>query len=294
MIPDEATALLFLEKVWAKQTTGGYGFLPFKHVAGGWWCEGPVHKDKVTELPQDGHNVYFSVNRFSTSSHTSENCLSGRWLHGDLDAVDPRSLELKPTVAWETSPGRFQALWLLAKLMESHELEELNRALTYRVGADKGGWSRTKLLRIPGTVSHKRKEPFVVKLLWANGKIVYTDAQARDFVGPVEVNGSPSCGVFDPSPLEPVAILHGVKLPAKARMFLRATETNGRDRSKVLYRLEKALLRAGLTPGETVTVVRGTVWNKHSGRQTELQQLCREVSKAQAEVEAEPTRGGTR
>ena len=64
----------------------------------------------------------------------------------DLDEVRPYSLDLEPTIAVKTSPGRYQALWRCNRSVS----DELAKALVYNVGADKDSWARNKVLRIPG------------------------------------------------------------------------------------------------------------------------------------------------
>jgi hypothetical protein len=92
------------------------------------------------------------------------------WLYADLDAVEPikSDAELSPTIAWESSPGRYQALWHIDKHLPEEQHIMVNRKLTYALGADKGGWDITQVLRVPGTINHKYAEKPKVKLLWAS------------------------------------------------------------------------------------------------------------------------------
>jgi hypothetical protein len=97
-------------------------------------------------------------------------------LWADLDAVDPRKLgALKPTIAIETSPKRFAGLWLTDRVAEV----SLNKRLTYHLGADKGGWCQTKLLRLPGSRNHKYRPAPIVRVLWDDGPVHRIDALER-------------------------------------------------------------------------------------------------------------------
>ena len=107
-----------------------------------------------------------------------EHCL---W--ADLDEVDPTQLEeYPPTIAWETSPGRYQALWLTQGDIQGASWPgRENQCLTYHIGADPSGWDTTQLLRIPGWKNHKPeyKEKYgdypEGKLLWQRGRVYLQD-----------------------------------------------------------------------------------------------------------------------
>src|SRR4029077_17345333 len=116
-------------------------------------------------------DLYYSVAQFSQRGRKIEDVLPTRWLWADLDEVHPSSataLGLMPTVAIESSPGRFQALWRLSREVSVATLEKLNRGLTYALDADKGGWDLTQVLRIPGTRNFKYEGAPLVRLLWIN------------------------------------------------------------------------------------------------------------------------------
>jgi hypothetical protein len=66
--------------------------------------------------------------------------------------------------------------------------------------------------------------------------------------------------------------------------LVRLATTDGEDRSARLWELECLLIEAGLSPEETLVVVRGTVWNKFRKQKREVEQLWREVMKAAQET----------
>lgn len=76
----------------------------------------------------------------------------------DLDTCNPQHLLIRPSILTQTSPGRFQALWLLEDPLPPHEAEEISRRIAYYhadQGADRSGWDLTQLLRIPYTPNYK-------------------------------------------------------------------------------------------------------------------------------------------
>ena len=119
-----------------------------------------------------GSDLYFCTTTFSSPKRKKDNIISSRYLWQDLDESDPNKLppNLRPTIAWQSSPGRYQALWRLEKSYKAKDIEKLNKALAKRVKADQGSWILTKVLRIPGTKNYKYPATPTVKLLWETGK----------------------------------------------------------------------------------------------------------------------------
>jgi len=121
----------------------------------------------IVPNPEEG-DVYFCPNFFKRPRRRKDLVLPSRWLYADLDTVVPLDDDslLSPTIAWESSPGRYQALWQMDKWLDPEQHSDLNRRLTYKLGADKGGWDITQVLRVPGTLNHKYTDVPLVKLLW--------------------------------------------------------------------------------------------------------------------------------
>lgn len=176
-------ALQFLKKVWgeqAKDQGGGFAFLSLRRGPDSWQDLAFKYGRDEIELPDATlGDVYFCPNLFSRPRRRKDLVLPSCWLYADLDEVAPptqrgggydddeNSLVLVPTIAWESSPGRFQALWHIDKYLPSESHSRVNQKLTYSLGADKGGWDITQVLRVPGTINHKYAEKPEVKLLWA-------------------------------------------------------------------------------------------------------------------------------
>jgi hypothetical protein len=79
-------------------------------------------------------------------------------LWADLDPCHPSKCKVAPSVAWETSPKRYQALWYLEKSIDKWDAEALSHAIAIahkEDGCDQGGWDLTQLLRIPFTWNFK-------------------------------------------------------------------------------------------------------------------------------------------
>jgi hypothetical protein len=274
----------FLQRVWGLQPQqDGFVFLSVKDWSDGTWednpCPYPIESLKLPTLK----DLYFAPCIFSRDRRRKENALPGRWLYADLDEVDPRSLDLEPTIAWETSPGRYQALWQLARPLRAEQLELLNQKLTYYTGADKGGWSLTKVLRVPGSISTKRESDYVVQNLWTDGPI-HSAADLYKRIKDVETPRTVSAKLpplkLPKASRSKILRKYRGSLPMTARKLLGASEATQGTRSERLWKLERLLLENGVTPEHTFVLVKGSVWNKYRGQQREDEQLWREINQA--------------
>jgi hypothetical protein len=145
----------FLRSVWSHQPSG-YHFVIYRD--GKTWLEKCVKPDQEFEilLPQRG-DLYFCPNAFSTPIRQKQYVLPSRVMYQDLDEADPRDAPLPPDLWWETSLGRWQALWFLSgPAVEPLEFAALNRGLNRACGADPGTWNLTRVLRVPGSWNAKR------------------------------------------------------------------------------------------------------------------------------------------
>lgn len=147
----------FLNHIWGLQPPG-WVFLARRR--GNLWQELPidlrVHRKVSLKIPHSG-DLYFCPNSFSVSERRKGLALPSRLMYQDLDEADPRSLPIAPELWWETSPGRYQALWVLDQIVEPQELAQLNKALNRASHADPGTWNLTRMLRVPGSWNGKRK-----------------------------------------------------------------------------------------------------------------------------------------
>ena len=272
----------FMWYVWRHQPKGWF-FYNVKDWNTDQWSDIPS-EDPEPEHPRtydESVDCYFTVNSFSDSNRELANALPSRWLYADLDEANPECPDfVRPTICWETSPGRYQAMWLLTKRVTPESHSKLNQRVTYLTGADKGGWGLNKVLRIPGTRNWKR-DGYRVRILWAED-YVYAPKDLADLL---RHSGKAIKVARDlPSTELPKrkvsSILKARKVPKHIVRRLSKEPTPSDDRSKVLYKLEGDLIRAGLTPAETVKACLESPWNKFNRhRDGGLHQLWVEVSK---------------
>lgn len=287
---DMTDPVRFIATIWrCHQTpadTDAVGFYSVKNWTTGAWSDHPTTTPADTEeLPV--HDLYFTPHLFSEARRLRRYALGGRWLFADLDAVDPNGLtDCRPTVAWETSPHRYQCLWLLDRPLNPRRLENLNHRLTYYTGADRGGWSLTKVLRVPGSVSTKYEDPFPVRLLWSESvahSVTDLRATLADVELPDEIHTPDMPSLRNLPEFSDLYRRRRSRLPVRARQLIRTQDVvTGDDRSKRLWELENILLDAGITAADTFVLVRGTVWNKYAGQRREARMLWQEIARASA------------
>lgn len=316
--------LNIISRAWGKQS--GYCFFPYidraeqirtgERRAG--YNEGPKTdgkerpktdpRDASFRWPQDraeirkylqanldkSRDVYWCPSLFEFPQRRSDLAMDEHALWADLDEVDPREIrDYPPTIAWESSPDRYQALWIASDgdFQGASWPGNENQRLTYLLGADLGGWDTTQLLRLPGWPNFKPERVAANggsapkgKLLWSSGQTY----EPGDFSNLPEVRGAVSSELTEALVSEVDAVDRHkiiaevkIKLNHTARELLNAKQVSG-DRSGQMWYLMRCLADAGATTTEIVAVVRATVWNKFLGRADEMKRLIAEASKAVA------------
>lgn len=316
LTPDKQLAVL--TRIWGEdEEMGGYVFLPW---IPGWtktkadrranWNEGPafnwpLDRDKILAyiIAHKTDDLYFSVNKFLHPSRVVQHVGESVALYADLDEVDPRTdidPDMRPSIAWESSPERFQGIWLMSSMAwDASAPGGLNQRLTAAIGADPSGFDTTQVLRVPGRDNYKFDykdddgRPAPGKLLWVREKS-YEWSFFEDRLPPVKTYDTGQ--EVEESDLETID-RHGVwgrvrlKCSHTVRTFMamktREVEGSEHDRSEVLWQIERDLADAGCTVAEIMAIVRHTPWNKYAGRRNELAQLRAEALKALGVAEDE-------
>jgi len=247
--------------------------------------------DHVDRVCQQG-NTYFcpqllkSKNRppGAKSARTKDNVETCTAVWADLDGCAPEKCLVPPSLTIETSPKRFQALWVLKGTLPPDEAEQISKNIAYHHvadGADTGGWDLTQLLRVPNTYNFKYSTPADVRLI----KVLRTAYGVEEFDGYAEsrINSK----THDPMPqvlptdssydvmqkyrksLNPVCFsIHGT-----------APEPDA-DWSKALWQLEMLCFEAGMSREEVFVVASDAKCNKYRRDNKQPRLLWEEVCKA--------------
>lgn len=302
--------LRIISRAWGKRQKG-YVFFPYidrneqersgSRKAG--YHEGPNTKNPAFQWPEERERIidhllahqnddlYWCPSLFEYPWRREDAAADEHALWADLDSIDPHQIrDYPPTIAWETSPGRYQALWVAGSgdFQGASWPGNENQRLTYHLGADKSGWDTTQLLRVPGWKNHKPsyrkggKAP-QGKLLWSNGQ-TYFPGDFKDL--PSLNQGENSAHLTEAleseiNKTDRAEVMARIKLQLSPRVreLLSAREVSG-DRSSVLWDIERSLADIGCSVAEIVALVQPSVWNKYVDRSDELRRLIQEASKA--------------
>lgn len=266
--------------VWGKSQ--GWVSVPALHN-GRWyerWYEWPKDKELIEEWIREANkeaNVYWSPLVFPDATRKSAPQTRSLWAWADLDAVDPKQLDPKPTILWASSPGRYQSLYRLSQSVDAETLEELNQRIAYASKADPSGWDAGQVLRVPGTINHKYDNKPQGKIFKPTG-LVYTVDELRKYTLPKHLtNGHVTVKEED---FHEVLTRWQECIPMEAWHLLDEDEPPKGERSTKLWSLIRSLAEAGLPASAIFSLAKGSNLNKFRGRADEDERLRREVAKA--------------
>ena len=260
---------MIIDRIWAQQP-GDYFFICTKSGSGH-FREHVFKRSEIRHLGQflkenDDKDIYFCPHGFSRPKRRKEFAVLPKLLWADLDEVDPRECKLKPTIAFESSPGRFVGLWIVDKTIE----EDINRRLTYFLDADHGGWDLTQVLRVPGTTNYKYSSTPKVRILYDDGPSYKLNALIKKLPEEETHENLDASEVYER--------YQKMLAPWLRRELMTQNVPTGK-RSEMIWKLEHALLEAGLSKDETFVLIKASGWNKFKGRSSEDEQLRRELDK---------------
>lgn len=279
----ERNSIMIIDRVWAQQD-GDYFFLATKSASGK-FREHAFKRSGIKTIGQfikdnSDKDIYFCPHGFSRDcldddgkpQRKKEFAVLPKMLWADLDEIDPRKIKPRPTIAIESSPGRFVGLWFTDKVIK----ESLNRRLTYHLEADHGGWDLTQVLRVPGTSNYKYNSTPRVKLMWDDGPTWKVRDIEKLLPDEPDVDEDMSArDVFDK--------YEKMLPPWVRRELMTAKAPASGKRSEMIWKLEHALLEAGMSKDESFVLIKASVWNKFKGRNSEDVQLRRELDKVVGE-----------
>lgn len=253
------------------------------------WFHYPDQLNEATLLISKSlpdHDVYYCPNLFRVQKRHKEHISEVTCAWSDLDTCDPSNLLVKPSFVLETSPGRFQALWVFEEAQDMGTGEDISYKIAYYhrdQGADVSGWDATQLLRVPFTTNHKLEYRTSKEFRPTVKIVVATTVKFRpsDFAAyPGMRTNLPTDTPNPPPDLTGEIVMHKYadRLSDYAEMLFKMEPAT--DWSAALWNLECLLLEAGATILETYVAARDSACNKYERDGKPALSLWREVHKA--------------
>jgi len=284
MIKPNSKELKSCFETWNRQKQKGFVFIS-KKCKGEWkdysfqWPSGKLEIEKLLSslIIKEKTDLYWCPLIFSTNKRLEIHALPSNILYADLDFVKPEECTINPTIAWKSSENRYQAIWWLDKNIKPSELKEINKKLTYHVGADKGGWDITQVLRIPGTSNFKYEPSVVGKLLWLDRAAVYS----KDEFTSLPDKTTDKSSLKSTTDFITLLSKYRKQLGNKTSRLLQYSDnkvTPG-NRSEVLWSLESDMVKKQIPIEDIALLIQGSAWNKYKGRSDEWKRITTEITK---------------
>jgi hypothetical protein len=268
------------------------------------WWEYPKQLDEMLISIQENSkrlaHFYFSTALYEApGNREKQHAQTSTIIHCDLDSCDPRLLLVDPTLLVQSSPGRFQAYWVLDHPVHPAEAEDINRRIAY-YHKDQGAdmcHDAGHLMRIPYTPNYKHGDldtaPVVVVLSARPSRFRLSDFSVYPNV--VALKFMDQQDVLPELPNETSSEIVERYKAALPTIFYHVFDTVPAEKtwSEVLWHLMSLCMEAGLTKVETFLVARDAKCNKYArdGRpETELyRDVCRLYVKQIEKLQLAPT-----
>jgi hypothetical protein len=265
-------SIAFLHKLWSHHSNTGYVFLGTLERHGGRWLEHAVNlaedfdfESFFARYSRRRYDLYFCPNRFRRPRRQKQYASATPFAWSDIDGGDTSKCKPSPNLIFETSPGRYQALWLWDVQESTDRAEQYSQILANIANGDPNGWSITKYLRIPETYNHKPdyNRPLVrmVHHDWKpQRKRPPAPTQLAQRLEPriraVASSDQPSMD-FETTFRKFRAHLHH-----RVRCLIRDSRPRETDRSKCVFEIVADLYRIGATFDEITVILRKNVYFK--------------------------------
>jgi hypothetical protein len=228
----------------------------------------------------EDRNLYFAHARFSERQRKDEHVVSTRIIFTDHDTPESvaalRRFPVYPSWVVHTSPGKRQAVWVVRDPKSPEEMAEITRRLVRLLGADKGVWEPSRLLRLPWTLNVKPEygPDYPLVELEGTGRVVDLSRLTRHLPDERKTRTRPSSttalrAVFDPHKLL-------AKLPHEIQQVARGFDKDGDrvpkgERSEAFKRVAMTCFEKGWSRDAVEAVARYANEHLMAGRYSDEQ-----------------------
>ena len=207
------------------------------------------HIGSQVKALRDKYDLYLSFTPTGGKERKKTNAQDTYIIAQDIDGA-PIPTDLPPSYFWETSPNKYQGVWVLDNKVNPQEHEILCRKLVKKYGFDPCGVDIVHLYRIPSTVNHKYATDFKVSGLQGEGTVY----RKRDFVKHLEDVDITSRAVVENEEIEYVNFDLDAVLE-EYNAFKEFTHELAVDRSEWAWKLEQKMIMNGASKEEVKFVL---------------------------------------
>lgn len=239
--------------------------ISLKGISEGRWFTWPHQRDDLLAYVEahSDTDVYCTTTTYTERTRKADKADAGSVVYADADTCDPKNFHVEPSIIVRSSPGHWQAYWLLSEPQPASVLARMSKRIAYThadQGCDKTGWMVTKVLRVPGTMHTKTDTHHEVTAACTG--IIY-DLAEIEAVYDTEVTSTDTFVSDLPKDLPDLFELQG-RLPMDLWNLYSERPEQGVELSGRLWKLELELFRAGWTAEEVFVLVRSSGSNKYS------------------------------
>lgn len=207
------------------------------------------HIGSQVKALRDKYDLYLSFTPTGGKERKKTNAQDTYIIAQDIDGA-PIPTDLPPSYYWETSPNKYQGVWVLDNKVNPQEHEILCRKLVKKYGFDPCGVDIVHLYRIPSTVNHKYATDFKVSGLQGEGTVY----RKRDFMKHLEDVDISSRAVVENEDIEYLNLDLDAVLE-EYNAFKEFTHELAVDRSEWAWKLEQKMIMNGASKEEVKFVL---------------------------------------
>lgn len=207
------------------------------------------HIGSQVKALRDKYDLYLSFTPTGGKGRKRTNAQDTYIIAQDIDGA-PIPTDIPPSYYWETSPNKYQGVWILDNKVNPQEHEILCRKLVKKYGFDPCGVDIVHLYRIPSTVNHKYATDFKVSGLQGEGTVY----RKRDFMKHLEDVDISSRAVVEHEDIEYLNLDLDAVLE-EYNAFKEFTHELAVDRSEWAWKLEQKMIMNGASKEEVKFVL---------------------------------------
>lgn len=241
--------------------------ISLKGISKGRWFTWPAQREALLDYVEEHEqsDVYFATTTYSRRTRRTQYAEMGNVVYADADECNPKNFRLRPSIVLQTSPGHWQAFWILdgeAPAQDIAEVSHLIAAAHQADGCDPSGWIPTKLLRVPDT-RHTKTETHHQVTGEISGEI-YSLEDIRQKYSDVDLQVAAEEALERPTELPDAFDLAGDSRMTPALWTFWSTPPEaGVDLSQRMWRLEMDLFRSGYEAAEVFALMKASPTNKY-------------------------------